>query len=138
MIHTLNNNVYWGFFSYCYNESNMYKGQKWIKNQRDKHSFFMSFRIGYSFIKNVECILKIKQPYDDHLFQIQNINKRKKSENFFPYWVIIQILLVMRFLFALWSIYFNFDSVMLTIKIWSFKYPEICSKYLFTCVVFIC
>lgn len=43
----------------------------------------MSFRIGYSFIKNVKCILKIKQPYDDHLFQIQNINKRKKSENFF-------------------------------------------------------
>lgn len=46
------------------------------------------------------------------------------------------IVLVMRFLFALWSIYFNFDSVMLSIKIWSFKYPEICSKYLFTCVVF--
>lgn len=45
----------------------------------------MSFRIGYSFIMNVKCILKIKQPCDDHLFQIQNINKRKKSENFFPY-----------------------------------------------------
>lgn len=40
----------------------MYKGQKWIKKQRDKHSFFMSFtcRIGYSFIKNVKCIFENK------------------------------------------------------------------------------
>lgn len=62
----------------------------------------MSFRIGYSFIKNVKCILKIKQPYDDHLFQIQNINKRKKIRKLFSTLSDnTDIVLVMRFLFAL-------------------------------------